>query len=290
MDPKGKLISFGMGLLAALIMISFNIFGPFTFLLAYFIPLIFFSASLFYGIKGILISAGLSALIMFTFYGITISSEFIFINACPAIWLSYRSTYFKMKYSLDKFLSEISIVGVFLYLFFSFFFVEKLTVFKNSFENIMNLNFSTAIDIPNQIIGLFPSIIIATWITILFINLSIAKKISTKYKIQINNYNHKFSHIFLPKVLIYLFLTFLMLSILFIDNYNILFQSISVILSIPITLQGLASTHSLFKKFSVNNFLTSIFYLIVIFIPFTLAIITAIGVLDHFYNFRKLKL
>ena len=107
MDPKGKLISFGMGLLAALIMISFNIFGPFTFLLAYFIPLIFFSASLFYGIKGILISAGLSALIMFTFYGITISSEFIFINACPAIWLSLRSTYFKMKYSLDKFLSEI---------------------------------------------------------------------------------------------------------------------------------------------------------------------------------------
>ena len=252
--------------------------------------IIFFSASLFYGIKGILISAGLSALIMFTFYGITISSEFIFINACPAIWLSLRSTYFKMKYSLDKFLSEISIMGVFLYLFFSFFFVEKLTVFTNSFENIMNLNFSTAVDIPNQIISLLPSIIIATWITILFINLSIAKKISTRYKIQINNYDHKFSQIFLPKVLIYLFLIFLMLSILFTENYNILFQSISVILSIPITFQGLASTHSLFKKFSVNNFLTSIFYLIVIFIPFTLAIITAIGVLDHFYNFRKLKL
>ena len=81
-----------------------------------------------------------------------------------------------------------------------------------------------------------------------------------------------------------------MLSILFTENYYILFQSIAVILSIPITLQGLASTHLLFKKFSVNNFLTSIFYLIVIFIPFTLAIITAIGVLDHFYNFRKLKL
>ena len=64
----------------------------------------------------------------------------------------------------------------------------------------------------------------------------------------------------------------------------------TLILSVPITLQGLAIIQFKLIKLTSGKFLTGLFYIIVLFIPFMLAIIAAIGVLDHFYNFRNLNL
>ena len=100
---------------------------------------------------------------------------------------------------------------------------------------------------------------------------------------------NEFIYTSLPNWIIYLFLILLKTSVVLNDSTSIWAKSLVVILSVPITLQGLANIQFNINKFTMSNFLTGLFYIIVLFIPFILAIIAAIGVLDHFYDFRKLK-
>jgi len=142
-----------------------------------------------------------------------------------------------------------------------------------------------------MILNLLPSIIIASWIAIIALNLMISKKffkISKVYKLKGLTTN-EFIYTALPNWIIYLFLILLTTSVVFNDISHIWCKSLVVILSVPITLQGLASIQFNINKYTTSNFLTGLFYIIVLFIPFILAIIAAIGVLDHFYDFRKLK-
>ncbi len=144
-----------------------------------------------------------------------------------------------------------------------------------------------------MILNLLPSIIMASWISIIALNLMISKKLSKFSKIYklkgLALNTNEFIYTSLPNWIIYLFLILLTTSVVLNDITSIWAKSLVVILSVPITLQGLASIQFNINKFTMSNFLTGLFYIIVLFIPLIFAIIAAIGVLDHFYDFRKLK-
>ena len=133
----------------------------------------------------------------------------------------------------------------------------------------------------------------ASWISIIALNLMISKKLSKFSKIYklkgLALNTNEFIYTSLPNWIIYLFLILLTTSVVLNDITSIWAKSLVVILSVPITLQGLASIQFNINKFTMSNFLTGLFYIIVLFIPLIFAIIAAIGVLDHFYDFRKLK-
>ena len=293
MNTKDSLMSFGAGLVAALMTLGLNLYSPITLFLAYFIPLPFFISALIYGISGTIIATIIGTFLVGLFYGVPVAIGFLIINACPALWFSMRNISNDYQKNIGLVISEISIAGIILFLISTIFYSDKIFSFIEYFNNQLINNFGSKISVPSMILNLLPSIIIASWIAILSLNLMISKKIfqfSKLYKLKILTPNTKeFIHTSLPNWIIYLFLILLTTSVVLNDITSLWAKSLVVILSVPITLQGLASIQFNINKFTMSNFLTGLFYIIVLFIPFIFAIIAAIGVLDHFYDFRKLK-
>lgn len=290
MNTKDSLISFGAGLVAALMTLALSLYSPITLFLAYFIPLPFFLAALIYGIPGTIISTIIGTLLVGLFYGVPVATGFLIINALPALWFAMRNISNEYQKNIGLLISEISIAGIILFLISIVFFSDNILSFVEYFNNQLINNLNPKFSVPSMILNLLPSIIVASWITIIALNLMIAKKFSKIYKIKGLTLNtNEFIYTSLPNWIIYLFLILLTTSAFLNDITNIWAKSLVVILTVPITLQGLASIQFKINKFTMSNFLTGLFYIIVLFIPFILAIVAAIGVLDHFYNFRKLK-
>ena len=293
MNTKDSLMSFGAGLVAALMTLGLNLYSPLTLFLAYFIPLPFFISALIYGISGTIMATIIGTFLIGLFYGVPIAAGFLIINACPALWFAMRNISNEYQKNIGLVISEISIAGIILFLISSIFYSNKFLSFIEHFNNQLINNFNSQISVPPMILNLLPSIIIASWIAILALNLIISKKFSKISKIhQLKRptpNTKEFIYTSLPNWIIYLFLILLTTSVIFNDIANIWAKSLVVILSVPITLQGLANIQFNINKYTISNFLTGLFYIIVLFIPFILAIIAAIGVLDHFYDFRKLK-
>ena len=293
-SSKDNLIAFGAGLVAALMTLALSLYSPITLFLAYFIPLPFFIAALIYGTSGTIIATIIGTFLVGLFYGIPVAIGFLIINACPALWFAMRNISNEYQKNIGLVISEISIAGIILFLISTLpFFSDNILYFVEYFNNQLINNFDSKISIPSMILNLLPSIIIASWIAIIALNLMISKKlskISKIYKLKGLTLNtNEFIYTSLPNWIIYLFLILLTTSVVLNDIASIWAKSLVVILSVPITLQGLASIQFNINKFTMSNFLTGLFYIIVLFIPFILAIIAAIGVLDHFYDFRKLK-
>ena len=82
----------------------------------------------------------------------------------------------------------------------------------------------------------------------------------------------------IPKWLNILFIS-LIIPITIIQIDFVWLKSLAIIISIPITIQGLVVINSIFKKMKMGNFLIYSFYGVIIFIPLSMAFITAIGVL-----------
>ena len=290
MSHKDYFISFGAGLVAALMTLGLSILSPITFLLAYFIPLPFFISALVYGFYGTVIASTSGSVLVAIFYGPSAAIGFLIMNACPALWHAKQNITNENQKNIGKIISEISFAGIILFLISSIFFSEKIISFADTFNNHIINNFDHKIAIPTTILNLFPSLIISSWITILILNLIISKKIINNFKISSHVNSYEFVKTSLPRWIVYLFIIFLIFSVILKDIYGIWAQSMTLILSVPITLQGLAIIQFKLIKLTSGKFLTGLFYIIVLFIPFMLAIIAAIGVLDHFYNFRNLNL
>ena len=292
-SSKDSLISFGAGLVAALMTLALSLYSPITLFLAYFIPLPFFIAALIYGTSGTIIATIIGTFLVGLFYGVPVATGFLIINACPALWFAMRNISNEYQKNIGLVISEISIAGIILFLISTVFFSDNILSFVEYFNNQLINNLNSKISVPSMILNLLPSIIVASWIAIIALNLMISKKlskISKIYKLKGLTLNtNEFIYTSLPNWIIYLFLILLTTSVVLNDITSIWAKSLVVILSVPITLQGLASIQFNINKFTMSNFLTGLFYIIVLFIPFILAIIAAIGVLDHFYDFRKLK-
>ena len=86
MSHKDYFISFGAGLVAALMTLGLSILSPITFLLAYFIPLPFFISALVYGFYGTVIASTSGSVLVAIFYGPSAAIGFLIMNACPALW------------------------------------------------------------------------------------------------------------------------------------------------------------------------------------------------------------
>ena len=293
MNTKDSLMSFGAGLVAALMTLGLSLYSPITLFLAYFIPLPFFISALIFGISGTLIATIIGTFLVGLFYGVPVAIGFLIINACPALWFAMRNISNEYQKNIGLVISEISIAGIILFLISTVFYSDKFLSFIEYFNNQLINNFDSKISIPSMILNLLPSIIMASWIAIIALNLIISKKLSKISKIYKNKglalNTNEFIYTSLPNWIIYLFLILLTTSVVLNDIASIWAKSLVVILSVSITLQGLASIQFNINKFTMNNFLTGLFYIIVLFIPLILAIIAAIGVLDHFYDFRKLK-
>jgi len=141
--------------------------------------------------------------------------------------------------------------------------------------------------IDQNMLLLIPSFIISSWIIILVLNLILAKNLIFKYE-KISYIKDKLLNILIPRWFIILFI-FLIIPITILNlNISILISA-AIIISIPITIQGLTIIHFYSKYISYGNFFLYSLYGLIFFIPISLSIITAIGVLEKFYNFRKIN-
>tara|TARA_B100000686_G_scaffold354892_1_gene468010 strand:+ start:897 stop:1526 length:630 start_codon:yes stop_codon:yes gene_type:complete len=204
----------------------------------------------------------------------------------PAILISIEKRN-KVKFNYGNIIAKITLIKSILFLLISTFYFKNLSEFSlNFYNNLINLT-QNNISIDQNTIDLIPAIIISSWIIILFINLIIAKNIILKYE-KNTIYNNKIINITIPKWLCLLFL--ILIAPITILQFNLYWlNSLALIISIPITIQGLTVMHSILKNINMGNILLYSFYGIIFFIPLSIAFITALGVLENFYNFRKLK-
>ena len=184
-------------------------------------------------------------------------------------------------------ISKIALCKCLLFIILSYLYSENIEEFSNKFyENMQALTKSSFIIDQNMLL-LIPSFIISSWIIILVLNLILAKNFIFKYE-KLSYINDKLLNILIPRWFIILFI-FLIIPITILNlNISILISA-AIIISIPITIQGLTIIHFSSKYISYGNFFLYSLYGLIFFIPISLSIITALGILEHFYNFRKIN-
>ena len=116
-----------------------------------------------------------------------------------------------------------------------------------------------------------------------------ARFIVAKYFKKPINLKDKLIDLKLQRWLIFLFILFLIPASLLSNDNGIWFRSLALIYAIPLTIQGFGVVHLFFKQKKISDVLVYTFYTIIFLIPISLPIITAIGVIEYFYDFRQLK-
>jgi len=287
MIPKKEIfLSLLAGVIPSIITLGYKIFGPLIFLFSYFTALPFFLVSLKYNFSNLIISIMCSTIIISIFSSPLTAIIFFIMNIIPSILVSLEKRNMT-KFSYGNIIAKITLMKSIIFLVIMILYSEKLSQFSlNFYDNLKSLTNNNLL-IENQTISLIPSIFISSWIIILFLNLIIAKNIILKFEKK-NIYSEKIINMIIPKWLNILFIS-LIIPITIIQIDFVWLKSLAIIISIPITIQGLVVINSIFKKMKMGNFLIYSFYGVIIFIPLSMAFITAIGVLENFYNFRKLK-
>ena len=276
------------GAASSLITIGFQIFGPIIFLLSYFTPLPFFFISLKYKFSNLIISILTSIIILILFSSVLASVMFLIMNIIPAVLLTTEIKKRK-NFFYGDIITKITLLNSFIYIFIMFLYSESLSNFSIEFNTQIQSLVKSNIYIEQNIINLIPSLIIASWTIILILNLIIAKNIFLKFTSK-NVYKDKIININIPKWLSILFLSCLIPSIILDNKITQILNSLIIIYSVPITLQGFVTVHKIMQKFKIKNFLLYSFYGIIFIFPIGIALITALGVLDTFYNFKNLNL
>ena len=276
------------GAIPSLITIGFQIFGPIIFLLSYFTPLPFFFISLKYKFTNLIISILTSITILILFSSVLTSVMFFIINIIPAILLSIEIKR-KEDFSYGNIITKITLLNSIIFILIMFLYSESLSNFSIKFNNQIQNLVKSNIYIEQNIINLIPSLIISSWTIILIVNLIIAKNILSKFMTK-SVYKNKIININIRKWLSILFLSCLIPSIILDNETTQILNSLIIIYSVPITLQGFITVHKIMQKFKIKNFLLYSFYGIIFIFPIGIALITALGVLDTFYNFKNINL
>ena len=193
----------------------------------------------------------------------------------------------KKQLYYGEIISKIALCKCLIFFIISYLYTANIEDFSNKFyENMQALTKNNFI-IDQNILLLIPSFIISSWIIILVLNLILAKNLIFKYE-KISYIKDKLLNILIPRWFIILFIVLIIPITILNLNISILISA-AIIISIPITIQGLTIIHFYSKYISYGNIFLYSLYGLIFFIPIILSIITALGVLDNFYNFRKIN-
>jgi len=284
MPLKAILNSLILGILSSIFTVGFNFFGAILLFFSYFSPLPIFIATLYYGAYGTIFSASISFGIIVLITSTPIGIIFIIANILPSVIILMDKK--NNKFSYNNFLSKLTLINGFLYVTLMLIYPDKINTVIKNFSNYLQSNLGNNLKIETAIIDMTPSIIISTWCLILLLNFIIARKILEKNFIK---FKDKILDLRLQSWLIIVFLLFLIPAALLPEENSTWFRSLALIYAIPITIQGIAVIHTFLKRNKNSAFLIYSFYTIIFFIPFSIPLITATGVLDHIYSFRGLK-
>ena len=284
MPLKAILNSLILGIASSIFTIGFNFFGAILLFFSYFSPLPIFIATLYYGLYGTIFSSLISLVIIVLMTSTHIGIIFIIANIAPSIILLMDST--SNKFSYQNFISRLTFINSFLYVALMLLYPNKINTVIKQFSNYLQGSLGNNIKIETAILDMTPAIIISTWLLILLLNFIIARKVLEKgfMKFKDNILDLK-----LQSWLIITFILFLIPAALLNEESSTWFRSLALIYAIPITVQGITVIHNLLKQNKNGAFLIYSFYTLVFFIPFSIPLITATGVLDHIYSFRDLK-
>jgi len=284
MPLKAILNSLILGIISSIFSIGFNFFGAILLFFSYFSPLPIFIVTLFYGLYGTICSALISLSIIFLITSAPIGIIFFIANILPSIIILMDKT--NNRFSYKNFISKLTLINGFLYVAIMLLYPDKISTMIKNFSNYMQNSLGNNLKIETSILDMTPSIIISTWGLVLLLNFMIARKILEKGFLQ---FKDKILDLKLQSWLIAIFLLLLIPAALLNEENSKWFRSLALIYAIPITIQGICVIHTCLKQNKNGAFLIYSFYTIVFFIPFSIPIITAAGVLDHIYNFKSLK-
>ena len=284
MPLKAILNSLILGVASSIFTIGFNFFGAILLFFSYFSPLPIFIVTLFYGLYGTICSALISLSIIFLITSAPIGIIFFIANILPSIIILMDKT--NNRFSYKNFISKLTLINGFLYVAIMLLYPDKISTMIKNFSNYMQNSLGNNLKIETSILDMTPSIIISTWGLVLLLNFMIARKILEKGFLQ---FKDKILDLKLQSWLIAIFLLLLIPAALLNEENSKWFRSLALIYAIPITIQGICVIHTCLKQNKNGAFLIYSFYTIVFFIPFSIPIITAAGVLDHIYNFKSLK-
>ena len=284
MPLKAILNSLILGITSSIFSIGFNFFGAILLFFSYFSPLPIFIVTLFYGLYGTICSALISLSIIFLITSAPIGIIFFIANILPSIIILMDKT--NNRFSYKNFISKLTLINGFLYVAIMLLYPDKISTMIKNFSNYIQNSLGNNLKIETSILDMTPSIIISTWGLVLLLNFMIARKILEKGFLQ---FKDKILDLKLQSWLIAIFLLLLIPAALLNEENSQWFRSLALIYAIPITIQGICVIHTCLKQNKNGAFLIYSFYTIVFFIPFSIPIITAAGVLDHIYNFKSLK-
>jgi len=287
MPLKAILNSLIASIISCIFAIGFKYIGIYLIIFSYFSSLPIFIATFYYGLTGIIVCTLITIFIMSSLTSFNVGLMFFITNILPVTLILFEKR--RITFNYLNFISKLTLVNSILYLIFSFIFQDKISdITKNLATTFNKINNNITID--QSIIDLAPSIVIFSWNIILILNLIFARIILTKYFKNVENFSDKIINIHLPKWLIGLFIFFLIPSSILNAENSTWFRSLALIYAIPITIQGIGVIHVFLKKKKTSEFLIYTFYTIIFLIPIITPIITAIGVLEHLYDFRRLKI
>ena len=284
MPLKAILNSLILGVLSSIFTIGFNFFGTILLFFSYFSPLPIFAATLYYGLYGTIFSALISSSIIILMTSTHIGIIFVISNIVPSMILFLDRT--DNKFSYQNFISRLTVINGFLYAILMLIYPDKINDVIKTFSNYLEKSFGNSLKIETAILDMTPAIIISTWCLILLLNFIIARNILTKGFIK---FKDKILNLKLQSWLITIFILFLIPAALLNEENSVWFRSLALIYAIPITIQGITVIHTLLKRNKNGAFLIYSFYTLVFFIPFSIPLITATGVLDHIYSFKDYK-
>ena len=284
MPLKAILNSLMLGVTSSIFTIGFNFFGVILLFFSYFSPLPIFIVALFYGLYGIIFSALISVSVIVLMTSVPIGIIFFIANISPSIIIVMDKT--NNKFSYTNFISKLTFINGFSYLAIMLLYPDKINIIIKNFSDYLQNSLGNNLKIETSILDMTPSIIISTWCLILLLNFIIARKILEKGFLK---FKDKILDLKLQPWLIIIFILFLIPAALLNEENSKWFRSLALIYAIPITIQGICVIHTLLKKNKNGAFLIYSFYTLIFFIPFSIPIITATGVLDHIYGFRSLK-
>ena len=284
MPLKAILNSLILGVTSSIFTIGFNFFGAVLLLFSYFSPLPIFIVALFYGLYGIIFSALISVSVIVLMTSAPIGIIFFIANILPSIIILMNRT--TNKFSYMNFISKLTFTNGFAYISIMLLYPDKINTIIKNFSDYLQNSLGNNLKIETSILDMTPSIIISTWCLILLLNFIFARKILEKGFMK---FKDKILDLKLQPWLIIIFILFLIPAALLNEENSKWFRSLALIYAIPITIQGICVIHTLLKQNKNGAFLIYSFYTLVFFIPFSIPIITATGVLDHMYGFRSLK-
>ena len=284
MPLKAIINSLILGLVSSIFTIGFNFFGAIFLFFSYFSPLPIFIASIFYGKYGTIFSALMSVGVILLTTSVPIAVIFFIANISPSIIIMMDKT--SNKYSYQNFISKLTLINGFLYAGIALLYPDKVDLIIKNFSNYIQSSIGNSLKIETAILDMTPSIIISAWFLILLLNFIIARKILEKGFLK---FKDKILDLNLHTWLIIIFILFLIPASLLNEESSKWFRSLALIYAIPITIQGICVIHTLLKRNKNGAFLIYSFYTLLFFIPFSIPLITATGVLDHIYDFRILK-